>query len=350
MSVALGFFVAALMTAGLASGQTPPAEGTLDQVHLLVKEHQLQKANELLSELVRRDPGNETALVELGQVQLTQGLNDDALNSFESVLKNNPDSVPAREGEVSAATKAALADRKAGVKDSALLYLVRARNFVPDSPELLLDFGVQAEGLRIFRDADQALTRAHELAPQDLRILYALAHVELDEQKMPEAEANLRAYLKVRPDDATAHYGLGHLLHLLQRDDEATAELQRSSALQPRQTGSYYELGEIALEQNKYDEARSYYEKVIEFAPNHGGALTGMGILAFRAKDYLTAEKYLQNAITYASDYPTAHHYYALVLARLGRKDEAEKESELATSLNEQQTRTSKGNFMTVIK
>jgi tetratricopeptide (TPR) repeat protein len=352
MSVLLTFLVASSMAATLVSGQQKPVPaGTiLEQAHAWVEAHQLQKANELLSELVRQDPGNEAALVELGRVQLAQGLNEDALKSFEAVLGGKPDSTPAREGEAKAATAAALADRQAGLNDSALICLIRARKFVPDSPELLLDFGVQAESMHIYQDADAALTKAHELAPNDPRILYALARVQFDEQKMPEAEANLRAYLKVRPDDATGHYGLGRLLHMLIRDDEAKAELERSIAFEPRQSGSYYELGEIALEQNEDSEAKSSYEKVLAFAPHHGGALTGMGILAFREKDYPTAEKYLQSAVFYASDYPRAHHYYALVLARLGRQAESKKESDLATSLNEQQTKTSRGNFLTVIQ
>jgi Tfp pilus assembly protein PilF len=75
-----------------------------------------------------------------------------------------------------------------------------------------------------------------------------------------------------------------------------------------------------------------------------------MGILAFRAKDYATAEKYLESAVLYASDYPAAHHYYALVLSRLGRPGEAKRESDIATSLDEQQTKTSRGNFLTVIQ
>jgi tetratricopeptide (TPR) repeat protein len=325
-----------------------PATTTLQQSHALVEAHELEKANELLARLVRDDPQNLEALLELGQVQLAQGLDDDALKSFEAILGSKPDSTPAREGEVMAATAAALQDRKAGADDSALLYLVRARKFVPDSPELLLDFGVQAENMRIYHDADAALEKAHALAPDNAKILYALAHVELDEQKMPEAEANLRAYLKVRPDDATAHYGLGRLLRMLMRSGEAKAELERSVQLQPRQSSSYYDLGEIALDQNENDEARRDYEKVLAAAPHHGGALTGMGILAFRAKDYAAAEKYLQSAVFYAADYPRAHHYYALVLMRLGRQEEAKRESDTAARLNEEQTRTSRGYFLTV--
>ncbi len=352
MSVLFTVMVMSAMAANPTWAQDKPEGrgGVLEEARALVEAHQLEKANEVLSGFIRQHPGDEDALIELGEVQMAQALNDDAQKSFEAVLGKDPDSASARQGEVRAAIAAALVDRRSGLNDSALICLIRARKFVPDSPELLRDFGVQAESMRIFNDADAALTKAHELSPDDAKILYALAHVEFDEQKMPEAEKNLRAYLQVRPDDATAHYGLGRLLHTNMKDDEAKNELERSIALQPRQSGSYYELGEIALEQNRDDEAKSDYEKVLTFAPHHGGALTGMGELAFRAKDYSSAEKYLESAILYASDYPRAHHYYALVLERLGRQADAKRESDLATSLNEQETKTSKGNFLTVIQ
>jgi tetratricopeptide (TPR) repeat protein len=322
----------------------------VEQARQLVGSRQLQQANELLSDFVRHNPGNEDALVELGRVQIQQGLNDDALKSFEEILTRKPDSAAAREGEVKAAVAVALADRQAGANDSALLTLIRARKLVPDSPELLLDFGVQAESMRIYEDADEALTKGHAIAPDDLKILYALARVEVDEQKTPQAESNLRAYLAALPDDATAHYGMGHLLHIELKDEDAKVELERSIALQPRQTSSYYELGEIALEQNDDVAAAADYQKVLGLAPNHGGALTGMGILAFRAKDYASAEKYLKSAILYASDYSRAHHYYSLVLARLGRQDESAREAEMAQTLNAQQSKMSRGNFLTIIK
>ena len=336
----------------LLRAQEKPDTSTdaLQQADKLVEAHQLEKANELLAEFMRLHPENETAAIKLGQVQLAQGLYDDALKSFEGVLTDKPNVQAARDGEVKAAEAEALADQKAGIDGSALLCLIRARKFVQDSPQLLLDFGMQAERMHIYRDADEALTRAHELAPQDAKILYALAHVEFDEQKMPEAEVNLRAYLARRPNDASAHYGLGHLLHVLLKDDEAKAELERSIALQPRQSGSYYELGDIALEQNQDGEAKEDYLKVLSMAPHHGGALTGMGVLAFRAKDYAAAESYLKGAIEYAADYPKAHHYYALVLFRLGRPEEAKREADRATELDKQETKASHGNSMTLVQ
>ncbi len=326
------------------------SDAGLESARHLIAANDLNKAAELLTDLLRRDPANQDANLMLGQIRLAQGLNEDALKSFESVLVMNPASPPAREGEVKAAEAAALSDRNAGLDGSALLCLLSARKFVPDSPQLLLDFGVQAESMKIYADAEAALRRAHELAPDDARIIYALAHVQFDEQNMPDAERNLRAYLKMRPDDATAHYGLGRLLHMLVRNDEAKEELDHSIALQPRQTGSYYELAEIERESDHADEAKKLYETVLAAAPHHGGALTGLGILAYRTGDYVSAEKYLVSAVNYAPDYVAAHHYYSVVLARLGRQDEARREADLATKLSARDAKAWHGNELTVLQ
>lgn len=346
--LAIGWASDASLTVSQVASMSVP--DPLRRAEQLMQEHEFQKAEDLLQDLVAQEPRNQSAWIKLGQVEMALELNEDAMKSFEKVLAEEPQSADAREGEVMAAEKAAMADQNAGIEGSALVCLIQARKFVPDSPRLLLDFGVQAERMRIYKDADAALTEAHALAPDDAKVTYALAHVELDEQNMQAAEDHLRDYLKLRPEDATAHYGLGHLLHMVTRNEEAKSELERSIALQPRQISSYYELGEIALDQKLDVDAKANYEKVLSMSPHHGGALTGMGILAFRKKEYAIAQQYLQSAVQYASDFPKAHYYYALVLARLGRTDEAKRESDLATALDQQENKTIHGNSLTVIQ
>lgn len=229
--ITFSLFFSGCAVAAILQNTVPAATSAVDavkQAEALAAEHHLEQANELLTEYLRHDLTNSTVLVVLGRIQLSQGMSEDALRSFEKVLSVDPESKDAREGEVKAAIVAALAEQKIGLDGDALLYLIRARKLVPDSPELLFAFGMQAERMRIFKDADEALEKAHTLAPQDLRILYALSHVQMDEQKMAEAEANLKAYLQQKPDDATAHYGLGLLLHMVLRNDEAKAEFRRS--------------------------------------------------------------------------------------------------------------------------
>jgi Flp pilus assembly protein TadD len=272
-----------------------------------------------------------------GLSQLAQGLNDEAMKSFEVVLQDDPHNAEARRGEVKAALAAALQAKHAGDDDGTLVYLVRARKYVPDDPGLLFDFGVQADGMRLYKDAEEALNKSLELRPGDARTIYALGHLELDEGKVPQAEAHLREYLKLRPDDASAHYGLGKLLHMVGRNEEAKAELRRSTELLPLQTESYYELGDIELNLEHDEEAAAFFQKVLGRNPKHGGALTGMGMVAYRKKDYATAETYLHSAVLAAPDYSPAHYYHGMALARLGRKEEAEKELAQAKSLDEKQ-------------
>jgi len=327
--------------------QAQQPSGTLQDARTLVAAHHLEQANEILSALVAADPKNLEAWQQLGEVQLAQSLNEDAMASFEAVLKAQPESSPAQAGEVHAAIAAALADRAAGSSDRALACLLRARGVVPKSPELLIAFGIQADSMQIYKDADEALSEALRLEPQNEKALYALAHVELDEQKTDKAEDHLRAYLKIRPEDATAHYGLGHLLHMMAKDEQAKAELDRSIALQPHQTESYYELGQIALDLHNDAAAKDAYTRVLASAPNHGGALAGMGVLAFRAKDYAAAEKYLKQAVLYAPDYITAHRYYGMTLARLGQAEQSRQELALAQQLTEQQNKLRHGYTLT---
>lgn len=252
----------------------------------------------------------------------------------------------AKDSGSKAVVAAALAKRKSGDENGTLSCLMQGLKALPDSVELLTDFGIQATDMGIYHAADKALAHAHTLAPENPMALYALAHVELDEQNMTAAEKHLRAYLKMRPDDASAHYGMGHLLHMLVQDDAARAELKRSIALQPRQTASYYELGEIDLDMHEDAQAKAEYQTVLAFDPHHGGALTGMGVLAYRAKDYAGAAKWLRSAVQYAPDYVKAHEYYAMTLAALGRKGEAKQESALAQKLMVKQNNLRSGYFL----
>ena len=54
----------------------------LQNARALAAAHHLEQANEILSALVASDPKNLEAWQQLGEVQLAQSLNDDAMGSF----------------------------------------------------------------------------------------------------------------------------------------------------------------------------------------------------------------------------------------------------------------------------
>jgi tetratricopeptide (TPR) repeat protein len=123
------------------------------------------------------------------------------------------------------------------------------------------------------------------------------------------------------------------VLQALQRTSDARQEFNRSVQLQPQQTESYLQLGLIELEMGNLKEAREEFDRVLKRDPRHARALTGLGRVKFEEKDYAGAASLLTNAIAIAPRLREAHYYLGLTDARLGRKEESEKELQIASEL-----------------
>jgi tetratricopeptide (TPR) repeat protein len=271
-----------------------------------------------------------------GAELLRSGKVSEARDAFESILNIDPANKEAQAGEVDSNERMALDARAKGQMNDALTYLVRAQQFVPKNARLLYDLGIQEDDMHLYQDADRSLGAAELLNPGDPNLIYAVARVKMDLGQLSAAEENMQAYLKLRPNDASAHYGLGHVYQLGLQFDKARTEFQRSIELQPVQTEAYYQLGDIALGQGNFSEAISNFNKTLTRDPKHGGALAGTGQVYFKQKQFAQAEDFLERAIAAAPDYETSHYYLGLTLARLGRKEDSERELALATKLAEE--------------
>jgi Flp pilus assembly protein TadD len=62
-----------------------------------------------------------------------------------------------------------------------------------------------------------------------------------------------------------------------------------------------------------------------------------MGVIAFRGKNFAQAEQYLARAEKTAPNYQPSHYYRGLALARLGLKEESQRELQIATELDRKQ-------------
>jgi tetratricopeptide (TPR) repeat protein len=257
----------------------------------------------------------------------------EARDAFEEILATSPDDMAAQSGEVQVSERMALDARAAGRVDDALADLLRAQKLAPENARLLYDLGILEDEMRLYLDADKTLAHLEQLSPADPLVQYAVARVKLDLGQLGPAEEKMQAYLKVHPDDASAHYGLGRAYQQGVQLDQARAEFQRSIELRPQQTEAYYQLGEIAIQQGNYPEALANFSKTLAGNPKHGGALVGTGVVYFKQKQYDKAEEFLEKATGASPDYQPGHYYLGLTLARLGRKEESDRELAVATKL-----------------
>jgi tetratricopeptide (TPR) repeat protein len=267
------------------------------------------------------------------------GTSYDARTAFEARLTTDPTDAQAGNGEVEASEALALRERSAGHRVEALGELLRARDYVPHNPRLLLDLGILEEEMRLYPDAAKDLATAQQIDPDNVDVDYAMARVRIDQGQLDAARKNMQAYLKGRPDDASAHYGLGRIYELEMQFDPARSEFLRSIELQPVQTEAYYELGDVALKQDAYAQALTYFQKVLARNGQHAGALADAGQVLYRQKQYNEALVYLRRAVAVAPGYQPGHYYLGLTLSRLGQKDEAQRELLTAQKLADQENK-----------
>lgn len=287
--------------------------------------------------------------MEQGVALLQQGKPEEARPIFESIVRGDPSNAEAQAGEVEASESLALEKRANGREVDALSDLLRAQKLVPANARLEYDLGILEDEMHLYPEAEKALRAAQDLHLENPRLLYAMARVELDAGHLSPAAEKMQEYLKAQPNDASAHYGLGRIYEIGLQFDKARAEFEESIQLQPEQTEAYFQLGDMELKQNQYAAALGEFEKTLARDPKHGGALADAGETCFKQKHYDQALDYLQKAIVASPDYQPGHYYLGLTLARLGRKEDSEKELATAAKLADEDSRKGSSRYQLVV-
>jgi serine/threonine protein kinase len=126
------------------------------------------------------------------------------------------------------------------------------------------------------------------------------------------------------------------------RFPEAEKYLRRAIALDPNYARAYAGLSDVlqwmalpATRVEKFAEASRAAHKALELDPGLAEAHAALGLIAMNYNwDWAGAEREFQSAIALNPQYPTGHHWYAELLGRLGRFDQALREFNLAIQLH----------------
>jgi tetratricopeptide (TPR) repeat protein len=319
--------------------RTAPADyRALDLLGVVrVLQHRDAEAEQLFHRAVQKKPDFAPAHAHLGLLYFQKGQADDAVPQLREALRIDSARTDASEALVQILRDESTTAAAAGDSAKSLALLREARNYAPDNPDVQFEFGTTALQLSMWQDAIAAFQQILELRENDAVALYSLGRAFLGEWKFEDARQQFARYVEARPDDASGHCALGMTLAALENTQEAREQFERSIALAPEQTESYFRLGLIELNVKDLAEAATNFRRILTRDSKHAGALSGLGRVAFVQKHYSEAIDMLQRAIASDDSMREAHYYLGLTFARVGRKEEAENQMQIATRLEHEE-------------
>jgi Flp pilus assembly protein TadD len=249
-----------------------------------------------------------------------------ALSSFRTALARDPKSIDAL---ISLASVLA-ADNK---HSESFALLNRALALRPDSPTIFRPLIIEAIKVGERRTALKAAHALAEKSSDNPDDLYLSAAAMLEGREFATATPLLEQYVKQRPEDSKGFLGLG-IGQLGQRKYvEAGKALERALELNPNLADAEYQLGVLSDQEGETAEAFRHYEHAVQLQPQHAKALASLAEHYLQQGDLQKAHPLLERSLTSDPNNSQTHYDMALVLAKLGRTEEAKQHMERFHSL-----------------
>jgi tetratricopeptide (TPR) repeat protein len=142
------------------------------------------------------------------------------------------------------------------------------------------------------------------------------------QNKYAEAEAAVRAAIRLKPDYASAHAELGFILVLMGKLEGAVAAYQQAVGLDGGDARIRTELGNALADTGEGNAAIIAYQEAIKLKPDYAPAYYNLGI-TLAAVDPEKAISAYRRAVQLQPDHPEAHCNLGRVLQRQGQFTEA---------------------------
>lgn len=163
-------------------------------------------------------------------------------------------------------------------------------------------------------------------ASNHARKAYEKGSKALKNNKLEDAERELRRAVQLHPQYAIAWYDLGRLLVQTNRRDEGTQALESAARSDPKYISPYPVLAQLAFEEQRWDDLARHTETVIGLNP-----FLSANIYLFSAQANLMlrrleiAERHAREAVRMDSEWrlPIARRLFSRILAQKGELGEA---------------------------
>ncbi|HKT46137.1 MAG TPA: tetratricopeptide repeat protein, partial [Candidatus Acidoferrales bacterium] len=153
-----------------------------------------------------------------------------------------------------------------------------------------------------------------------------MGKARLNRQDMPQAIDELQKAAAAKNDLAYVHFELGMAYLMQGKADEAEAEFRKDIAVEPDLPDNYEQLGVVYLRIRQPQKARESFEKALKLDAQRAGPYLQLAQLAFDDKRDQEALRQVDAALHLDSNIRGGHLLRGRVLARLGRRQEAQTE------------------------
>ncbi len=226
-----------------------------------------------LEEVVRLDPENIDARMELGAAYLNVGRGADAAQVYEEVLRRRPRHAPALK-------LAADLARERGELERASGYYAKLRWLAPTDPRpvfLMASAHAEAGNLEL---AERLFAEAARFPGMRADALSNLGALALKRGEPKQALWYLERAAKGAPGKPGVRYNHALALHRVGRDGDALNELRAAEAADPTDAGVRFLAGVVSLRLGLLDLAVASFREAVRIDPGHQDARHNLALLA----------------------------------------------------------------------
>jgi tetratricopeptide (TPR) repeat protein len=281
---------------------------------IYLAQHRPADAEKLLKEVLDKSPHDAEALFMRAQLSLERSDTLTAVADLRTVLRDNPQSVPAQRLLARAyVAQGAFALAEESLR-AALDLEPRQIPLRLEYAQLLMRTGRSAQGIEVLEETVRA-------NPQDSSAREALVNATLTQRDYVAALAAAKDLETLRPDYAAGPYLEGLALRGLGRTEEARQALLRALARTPGAIEPLTALAHLEIDQGHGAAAIERVQTAMKAAPADPALVNLLGDIYIAQKDYPRAVQTLQGAIKLAPQWWPA--YRTLALAQVGQRDDA---------------------------
>lgn len=266
-------------------------------------------------------PNTSDAFLNLAVAQKAAKQAATARNTLNTALQLNPRSVPVRD----------MLMRMELANKNPTAAMQHARELQAAYPKLAVGYAREGD-IQVFAKRYADAAKAYERAIANggglaelikyHRALSAAGQTQMAEQK-------LLAWLKSKPRDIGVRSYLGEVYIQAARYPEAIQQYQMLLQVQPNHIVGLNNLAAI-YQQVKDGRALATAQKAYALAPGHPGIQDTLGWILIEQGQLAQGITLLNKAVRLTPDVPSIHYHLGAALARAGKKQEAQKELDLA--------------------